>query len=719
MKHQYKFMAALALFAGSALAQQIIPCGTDQAMNDLFAKDPEAKARYEKIMNGPASQDAKYGNNATNTVYYPLDTIPIVFHILHQNGSENIPDATVYQALAEVNSIMQKQNSDTAQVDPYFANIIGRNNIVFKLATKDPNGNCTNGIIRHLDPNTDWSQTSPGYSYSGTSAGKWNPTKYLNIYVVKSICQSQPCSQSGGIIVGYTYIPGTLGSGSSADAIVYNYGFLTGVNARSLAHEIGHWLGLAHTFGSTNSPGTCTSASDDFLANGSFGSGVVDDTPKTPGAFSTCPPSTPNTCDVSNYQNVHNIMDYSSCPRNFTEGQCKRMHNCLGLTISGRNNLVTAANKIATGVRFPIICAPIADFHVTQRNACPNTTVTFSDSSANAKVTSWTWSFPGGTLMAGSTLTDSMPKVSYATPGTYPVSYTAATSGGSNSISKNNYMTVLTNTASYNTAWSESFETNPVPGTDWSVTSSPTYDWSITSAAAATGTNSLWLDNTVNTPGTMSILQSTSFDISTFALPKLTLKVAYRQQTSTDNDKFQVLTSTDCGNTWTPRFTRQGSALASVTPASTTPFVPGPTNFTTYTVNINGVFGSPNVRFRFVFSADPTGTGGVGNNIYLDDINLFDASVGINSIEEQVGLNIYPNPTSGVINLELDLSEAHSIGVEVTDVLGRAVESLPAKQFAAGMSQFALAEKRHYQPGVYFVHIEVDGKKITRKVVVH
>ena len=727
MKNKYTWMAALALCAAGALAQQpagkIIPCATDQAMQELFARDPEAKARFEASQREPlpAGFAQRYGNNSTNTVYYAPDTIPVVFHILHQGGAENINDNIVYQALAEVNAIHGKHNSDTTGIDPYFQPIAGRNNYFFKLATKDPNGNCTNGIIHHLDPNTDWSQQAPAYSYSGTGAGKWNPTKYLNIYIVRMICQSAaPCSQSGGIVVGYTYIPGTFGAGSSYDAIVYNYQFLTGTNARSLAHEIGHWMGLAHTFGSTNSPGTCMSggASDDFLANGTPGTGVTDDTPKTPGAFSTCPPSTPNSCDVSNYANVQNIMDYSSCPKNFTEGQCKRMHNVMGLATAGRNNVCSAANKIATGIRYPIVCAPIANFHATARTVCPGAIIILSDSSENAHPTAWNWSCPGATFQAGTTASDSMPRISYATPGLYAISYTASTSGGSGTKTKSNYIMVQSNVASYNTTWTESFETATLPNTDWSLYSTPQYDWTITSNAAATGAKSIMLDNQLNSPGTVSILESTSFDVSSFATPKMTVKVAYRQQTSTDYDKLQIMSSTDCGTTWVARMTRQGSTLASVTPPSTIPFVPGSSNFTTYTVGLNGVAGQTNVRFRFIFTADVNGTGGVGNNIYIDDINIYDASVGIADHDANIGLNIYPNPTSGKITIDLDLDQAHSISAEVTDVLGRSVEAVAAKQMPMGSNTISFGEKQVYQAGVYFVNVYVDGKKITHKILV-
>jgi PKD repeat protein len=727
MKKSYKLITA-SIFAASGLfaqQQQIIPCFSDEATKSFFAAHPEEKARYEREMqnaalsNGYTNQRGNGNNQVSNQTFTTVDTIPVVFHILHQGGPENVPNSYIYQALAEVNRVHTKTIPDTAQIDVHFKGVSGANNYVFQLATKDPNGNCTNGIIRYYDANTNWDQTQTPFPYT------WDRTKYLNVYIVKNICSGQPCpatSSTGGIIVGYTYLPGTVPA--QYDAVVYNYQFMTGTNARSMAHEFGHWLGLSHTFGMTNSAGgtSCTTANDDKLSTNPPAVacvGVTDDTPMYQGAFSTCPPSTPNACDPSNTANVQNIMDYSSCPKNFTNGQITRMHNIMNSTTASRNNVISAANKIATGIRNPQPCVPTPYFHASSRIVCTNAPITFSDSSENAITTGYNWSFPGGTLVSGSTLTDSMPKVTYAAPGSYAVSYTASTSAGGASITKSSYIDVVTSVASYNTAFTESFETASVPGTDWSVshTSSTGVDWAVTTSAAATGSKSVMIDNFSNSAGDTSILVSPTFNLSAIGSPALTFKMAYQQKATTNVDKLQIYSSSDCGATWVSRFSRSGTALqpSTVSGQLTTPFTPQSSQFATYTVSISALASSTNAMFRFVFYSDPTSP---GNDIYLDDINIYNSTVGIQDIEAEVGLEIYPNPSSGNVNIVFNLSEKHNISVNVMDLLGRVVETNSAKYYPSGQTLITIGNKSVYQAGVYFVNIDVDGQHISKKVII-
>ncbi len=711
MKKPLSLTLAIVLLSAGLNAQDIKPCGTTEAMQEHYKNHPEEKSAWDAREALYEAQDAEayktgYGKNTNqkngpNQIQAPILYIPVVVHVMHQGGSENISDAQVKDAIRILTRDFRQQNPDTTATVAAFKTLAADVEVEFKLATIDPNGNCTNGIIRHNSPNTVWtSGQSSYYAYTGTTAGKWNPTKYLNIYTVKSI-------SSGA--AGYTYLPGTFGAGSAMDAIVILSTYMGSIGtgsagtSRALTHEVGHWLNLPHVWGSTNQPGV------------SCGNEGVSDTPVTEGSNLVCP-LTDASCGA--LENVQNYMDYSYCSTMYTAGQSTRMRNCLGSTTSGRNNLVTTANNSATGITTPQVCAPIANFRATVRTVCPNYVITFSDSSSNASPTSWNWSFPGGTFQNGTTATDSMPKVSYAAAGTYAVSYTATTSAGSAPITKNAYINVLSNVASYNAQFVEGFETTTLPGTDWNVYNGGGNDWTVSSAAAATGTKSTKLDNMTNPAGNVSILESTSFDISGFITPKLSFKYAYKLKATGDNDRLQVLTSTDCGSTWVSRWSRNSTTLANVTPPSTSAFTPTSGQFATYTVNINGVAGSTNVRFRWVFTSDYGGNGVVGNNLFMDDINLWDASLGITGAEELVSLVIYPNPSSGSVTLDMNLAEGHTISVNVTDVLGRSIESIPSKAYATGELSLSIGKEKVYQPGVYFVNMDVDGKQITRKVII-
>lgn len=278
MKKLLLSATAFVSFASLSYAQEIKPCGTYEAREyylktlpgyaaKLNAAENKAKAEYEAFLQNANSSKT----NLVQSTY----TVPVVFHVLHNGeavgSGANISDAALIAALAQVNKDYGKQNSDTVNIDPLYQPLYKNAKMKFVLAKKDPNGNCTSGIVRHEDPNTDWSRDLLNYQYSTMAAGNWNPSKYLNVYIVSNIQGS-----SIGITVGYTYLPGTSPV-SAADAIVYRYDFLSGLDARALSHEIGHWFGLSHTFGATNEPGF------------ECGNDDIYDTPATTGFFSTCP----------------------------------------------------------------------------------------------------------------------------------------------------------------------------------------------------------------------------------------------------------------------------------------------------------------------------------------------------------------------------------------------------------------------------------------------
>ena len=75
--------------------------------------------------------------------------IPVVVHVIHNFGSENVTDAQVHDAIAALNRNINGQDPKFVSRTPdVFAAVVGRPNIEFRLATKDPNGDPTSGINR-------------------------------------------------------------------------------------------------------------------------------------------------------------------------------------------------------------------------------------------------------------------------------------------------------------------------------------------------------------------------------------------------------------------------------------------------------------------------------------------------------------------------------------------------------------------------------------------
>jgi hypothetical protein len=157
-----------------------------------------------------------------------VKVIPIVFHIIHEYGSENISKEHVLEGLNIINEDFRKLNADTSSIDSAFKGIAADSEIEFRLAQKDPDGNCTNGITRTVSSLTHIADNDV------KDLVRWPNDRYLNVWLVNSIA-----SGAGG----YAYYPG---ASPDIDGIVLRSGQF-GIGYRSPTHEIGHYLNLPHT----------------------------------------------------------------------------------------------------------------------------------------------------------------------------------------------------------------------------------------------------------------------------------------------------------------------------------------------------------------------------------------------------------------------------------------------------------------------------------------
>ncbi len=291
-------------------------CGADQIQDYLRQHHPEYGLK-ENQNNRRLAQflSSDSGQYHEKTIY----TIPIVFHIMHQNGPENISDATVIQAVNELNQRFQNSGS-------YFDASGHAVDIQFCLASVDPWGNSTTGITHDYSSILTLNYYDYVQDWTFKSQNRWNPLLYLNVWTVGNIA-ADPFQNPAGV-GGYGTYPG---SPIETDGIVGRYNLFT--NSSLFAHEVGHYLNLYHTFSNGCNNFNC-------LLNGDF---VCDTPPDNSQDVFSCQG---NSCatemsDTSGFNpftgdvvDLPNYMDYTSCPLSFTQGQANRMQAALTLSRS-------------------------------------------------------------------------------------------------------------------------------------------------------------------------------------------------------------------------------------------------------------------------------------------------------------------------------------------------------------------------------------------------
>lgn len=573
--------------------------------------------------------------------------IPVVFHVIHNGGNENISVAQIKNQVEILNAEFKRMFADTVKTPVPFKPLAGTIDVEFRLASKDPNGNCTQGITRTYHPFSVCSANEEDVK----ALQYWPNNKYLNVWLVSSMHYSGQTSCSGG---GYAQFPGinanqlTDGINIRAD-LIGSIGTATtntgwgNFQGRYLIHELGHWFNMRHIWGDQ----TC-------------GNDLVDDTPVHQGANSGCPafPWRPNnTCGSdANGEMYTNYMDYTNgpCLNMFSKGQALRAEAAMNSSASGRNNLWTPANLTATGTEaalFPNCPAVPEMFPYIPKIICDNGTHSIRDASYGGTKTSRQWSTPGG---QASSLTDSLITITYSQPGVYSIGLANTNPQGTVSKTFHDRVVVLDNGPAVNAGipYVESFEGSGMPNGWYLMNSGADTTWRVTSDLGYESNQSLRLRNFSNPIGGIDELISPRFDLSNTSAGSLKFKLAYSARNNSNKDRLVIAISVNCGQTWTTVYNKMANNSSAnselkTNPNTTVNFLPfNPDQWREETINIAANLRTNNVRFRITF------TGSGGNNIYIDDFRIDGTSIVSNlELNELPEIDLVPNPSHEKIRL--------------------------------------------------------------------
>ena len=216
-------------------------CGSHHGyLNEQKSKFPQFYKSLENKNQELEDQNAKLLSKIVpNQKSSSKKIIPVVVHVIHDFGSENVTDAQVNDAIRVLNENINGQDPQFVSRTPdVFAAVVGKPNLEFRLATKDPNGNPTSGINRVQSEMTQ----VPNPRDQVKALSYWNSYQYLNIWVVKSLP-----TENGGVLLGYAQFP--FGGSMSTDGVAIIANQFASTSSSTLTHEVGHWLGLRHVWG--------------------------------------------------------------------------------------------------------------------------------------------------------------------------------------------------------------------------------------------------------------------------------------------------------------------------------------------------------------------------------------------------------------------------------------------------------------------------------------
>jgi Pregnancy-associated plasma protein-A/Secretion system C-terminal sorting domain len=645
---------SLILLAVSSHAQQaadpldassVRHCLTQEALEKAIRDNPAIVDQWRQ--EGERRYNAYISNQramSTNEVQAGEIVIPIVFHLVDISSRlSQISDRDIYDQVEILNRDFngRKANAYKDLFPAEIAQRVGNVPVKFVLARRTPAGLLTSGIERRVNTTPDHNSIK---SLGNGGLDPWDETKYVNVW-------AGTFSGSEAGLLGIATFPFMTGETQGVVVGLYTLGanacrsyYATYSEGATLAHELGHFLYLWHTFGDQT---TCNNA--DFRLQSGWpltGASLNDDTPSEKGTDNTKygNPSMNYSDGCTGlsygmmYQSFMNYYDDRALFA-FSEGQKARIVETINIYRSGllTSNGATPPGTVTDAFLVSVTPKGGCDQRQFIQNNTPLKATVRNTGTTVLNSVTMTVSVDGAAPVSTVfplTLASGMDTVLNLAPITASVGAHTVTvgvtlpNGGvdafTNNDNVNTYVTVLNSsvvtapvTEGFNSGIpSNWFNHNPNTG------STNSWSWTGTSGANTVGA-AAFLNYDINQPGTLDELIMPAIGFGSADSSLLSFKVAHGSYSNNvyDWDGLEVYVSNDGGYSYKMIYKKTGNFLRTIpTVTGNTAFVASPAqqdrwreeqiSLSPYIVTGQNLI----IKFRNINA--------YGNNTYLDDISV-------------------------------------------------------------------------------------------------
>lgn len=319
-----------------------------------------------------------------------------------------------------------------------------------------------------------------------------------------------------------------------------------------------------------------------------------------------------------------------------------------------------------------------------------------------------------GTLNSGEQIA-----YSFTTPltitvsGNYTLSVAVANAGDQNGSNDTQDLSFYAAIEATQLDFSEDFETNGFPPPAWTL-ENPDNDTTWVERSGVTGnegnaTVCPYFNNySYNASGELDSFVTEIFDLTSATSSLLTFDLAKAQYSTTYSDAMRVEVSIDCGATYSVVYDKSGLDLSTVSGYVTSIWSPASANdWRNEEIDLSPFLGE-NVMLKFVNICD------YGNSTFVDNINLTSV-LGVSENRLENAISLYPNPTKNEVNIAINRDLYNLLEIQVVNSLGQKLKSINTKDMRSNIIKLDVSS---FGSGFYFININADGVKVSKKLLV-